>query len=358
MAIQNQFKLSNRIGTFAQVVGRQPLNLDVGAPLVSLDLRLRYTVATGATAPTGVQYGAILQLAQLIQRMELIVNGEDTVMSVQPWLYIARFVQERGGVFPRGFETPINMAANQTTNVDIHIPIHFDLIRGRKRNDCAIDLRGIRAAQLYLTFGGAANLFNVPGATVAISNIIVDVEATYIEQVPARDKRGNPILFAVRQLDELNMPIVGANNQTTLDIDQRTGVNITSLGLFFATSTAGVIAGDDVGLINGNTFTGDVKLRSGGSYFLVSQAPFIRARARDEMRLINAGQASDVASMLNPEFPGFFFIDQRYDGKLSTGIPTGALDANLQLLLNQNYTTGNTTLYVQRESVRPLNVGI
>ncbi|HEY1503716.1 MAG TPA: hypothetical protein VGF92_05415 [Stellaceae bacterium] len=358
MAISNQFKLVNRIGTFAQTVGRQPLNLDVGAPLTGIDIRLRYTVATGATAPTGVQYGAVFQLAQLIQRMELVVNGEDTVMSVQPWLYIARFAQERGGLFPRGFETPINMAANQNTNVDVHIPIHFDLIRGRKRNDCAVDLRGIRAAQLYLTFGGAANLFGVPGATVAISNIIVDIEATYIEQVPARDKNGKPILFAVRQLDELTLPLPGANNQTTLDIDQRTGVNLISLGMFFDTLIGGVHGGDDTGLINGATFQGDLKLRSGGSYFGVTQAAFVKARARDEMRLINAGQALDVASMLNPEFPGFFFWDQRYDGKLSTGIPTGALDANLQLLLNQNFNTGNTTLFVQRESVRPLNVGI
>lgn len=356
--IGNQFKLVNRIGTFAQTVGRQPLSLDVGAPMTGIDLRLRYTITTGVTAPVGAQFGSILQLAQLIQRAEFVVNGEDTVMSVQPWLYIARFVQERGGVFPRGFETPINMAANQTTNVDIHIPFHFDLIRGRKRNDCAIDLRGIRAAQFYLTFGGTANLFQTPGATVAVSAITADVEATYIEQVPSKDKRGNPILFAVRQLDEISYPITGANNQTTIDIDQRTGVNLTSMATFFDTPAAGLHAGDDTGLINGNTFQGDFKLRSGGTYFGVTQAAFVRARARDEMRLINGGQGLDVANMLNPEFPGFFFWDQRYDGKLSTGIPTGSLDANLQMLLNQNYTSGSTIAYIQRESVRPLNVGI
>jgi hypothetical protein len=50
-------------------------------------------------------------------------------------------------------------------------------------------------------------------------------------------------------------------------------------------------------------------------------------------------------------------LDLRYDGKLSTGIPTGNLDANLQMLINENYTSGNTTLFIQRESVRPLNVG-
>lgn len=356
--ITNQFKLVNRLGTFAQVVGRQPLNFDVGAPLTGIDLRVRYTITTGATAPTGAMYGTLFQLAQIIKRMELIVNGQDTVMSVQPWLYLARLMQERHGIVPRGFETPINMLANQTTNVDIHIPIHFDMLRGRKRNDCAIDLRGIRACQLFLTFGGLTDLFQVPGATVTLTNVIVDVEATYIEQVPGKDKRGNAILFAVRQLDELNLPIPGANNQTTVDIDQRTGVNLISLMTAFITLTASVPGGDDLGLINGNTFTGDFKLKSGGTYFHISQAPFMRARVRDEFQLINAGQAADVASMINPEFAGMYMLDLRYDGKLSTGIPTGALDANLQLLVNQNYTTGNTTMYVQRESVRPLNVGI
>ncbi len=357
-AIQNQFKLVNRMGTFAQTVGRQPLNLDVGAPLTGIDLRLRYTITTGATAPTGVMFGTLFQLAQLLKRIELIVNGQDTVMSVQGWLYLARLITERHGIVPKGFESTINMAANQTTNVDVHLPLHFDLLRGRKRNDCAIDLRGIRAAQLYVTFGGLADLFGTPGATVTLTNVVLDVEATYIEQVPRTDKRGNPIVFAVRQLDEINLPLPGANNQQTIDVDQRTGVNLVSLAHFFATSAAGVPAGDDVGLINGNTFTGDFKVRSGPAYFYVGQAPQLKARVRDEFQLINAGQAIDVAGMVNPEFPGFFMQDFRYDGKLSTGIPTGALDANLQVLLNHNYSSGNTVWYIQRESVRPLNVGI
>jgi hypothetical protein len=352
--IGNQFKLITRQGTFAQTVGRQPLNIDVGAPLTCLMLRLRYTVSTGAAAPTGAQFGTFFQLLQLIKRLELVVNGQDTVWSVQPWLYVARLVNERHGLIPKGMETPINMAANQVTNVDISIPLHFDLIRGRKRNDAAIDLRGIRACQLFATFGGTADLFNVPGATVAISNVIVDVEGEYIEQCPARDSAGKPIIFAVRQLDELNLPLPGANNQTTLDIDQRTGINLVSLAHFFITSTGGVLAGDDVGLINGNTFTGDMKIKSGGTYFAVSQAPFIKARAREEYDLVTAANGATI----NPEFAGCFMQDFRYDGKLSTGIPTGALDANLQAQLNHNYSTGNTTWFVQRESLRPLNVGI
>lgn len=353
--ITNQFKLVNRLGTFAQTINRQPLNLDVGAPLTDLYIRLRYTNTNTASAPTGVQYGAMLQVLQLIQRIELVVNGQDTVWSVQPWLYVARLIQERHGTLPKGLEiTGLNPGASQVTNVDVTIPLHFDLIRGRKRNDCAIDLRGIRAAQLFLTFGTVNNLWNVPNAAT-VSNIIVDVEGAYIEQCPAKDRRGNPIVFAVRQLDELSLPLPGANNQTTLDIDQRTGVNMVSLATFFATSTAGVIAGDDTGLVNGNTFQGDIKVKSGGTYFMVSQASFIKARARDEFFLVPAGNSSVAA--LTPEMAGMFMVDLRYDGKLSTGIPTGLLDANLQILLNQNYSTGGTTMFIQRESVRPLNVG-
>ncbi len=355
MALTNQFKLVNREGTFAQTTGRQPLNLDVGAPLVALMLRLRYTITTGATAPTGLMFNTLLQLAQLIQRIEIVVNGQDTVWNIQPWLYICRLLYERSGVLPLGFETPINMGANQTTNVDINIPLRFDLLRGRKRNDCAIDLRGIRAAQLYVTFGGLTNLFGTPGATVTLTNVILDVEATFMEQVPAKDKRGNPIIFGVRQLDEINVPVQGANNQFTVDIDQRTGVNLCSLMAFFDTPVAGVHAGDDTGLINGSTFQGDMKLKSGGQYYLISQAREIKARARDEWQLINGGMPS--TGIINPEQAGLFAMDLRYDGKLSTAIPTGNLDANLQLLINENYTSGNTVLYVQRESVRPLNVG-
>jgi hypothetical protein len=356
MAATNQRKLVDRLGTFAQYVGRQPLNLNVGSPLVGLDLRIRYTITTGATAPTGAMFGTFFQLLQFIQRAEIIVNGQDTVWSVQPWLYAARFITERHGIIPRGMETPINMAANQTTNVDVTLPLHFDLIRGRKRNDAAIDLRGIRAAQLYLTFGNLASIFGAPGATVTLTNPIVDVEGTYLENVPAKDKNNKPIVFAVRQLDELSLQLPGANNSLTLDIDQRTGVNLTSLYHFFATSAAGVPAGDDTGLINGAAFQGDMKIKSGGDYFFVGQAAFMKQRVRDEFALINAGQAADVANMINPEFPGLFVHDFRYDGKLSTGIPTGALDANLQAVVNHNYASGNTLWYIQREAIRPLNV--
>lgn len=355
MGVSTQFKLVNRLGTFAQTTGRQPLNLDVGNPLAGLDLRLRYTIATGATPPTGVMYGAFFQLVQLLKRIEIIINGQDTVWSVQPWLYIARLCNEREGVIPKGFETPINMAANQTTNVDLHIPLHFDAIKGRKRNDCAIDLRGIRMAQLYVTWGGLTDLFGTPGATVAISNIQLDVEGTYLINVPQIDSvTHRPTVFAVRQLDEINMNLVGANNQTTLDVDQRTGVNLLSVAHFFATPAGGVPAGDDSGLINGNTFTGDFKLKSAGTYFFVGQAPQLKARIREEFRLSTAANGG----IINPEFAGFYYHDIRYDGKSSTGIPTGALDANLQYLLNQNYAGGTTVWYLQRESIRPLNVGV
>lgn len=354
MALNSQYKNTNRLGSFAQVTGRQPLNIDTGAPLTGLDIRLRYTITTGATAPTGVMFGAFLQLAQMLKRIELIVNGQDTVWSVQGWLYLLRLMAERHGVIPKGFETPINMAATQTTNVDIHLPLHFDLIRGRKRNDAAIDLRGIRSAQLVITYGGLADLFGTPGATVALSNVQCDVEGTYLVNTPDKQADGTPTVFGVRQLDEINVQLPGVNNQFTLDIDQRTGTNLISLLNFFATTTAGVPAGDDVGLINGNTFTGDFKLRSGSTYFHTSQAPQMKARAREEFALVSANNGGTI----NPEQVGMFMHDIRYDGKLSTGIPTGALDANLQYLLNHNYGTGGTTWYVQRESLRPLNVQV
>ncbi|HUZ71610.1 MAG TPA: hypothetical protein VMU87_01380 [Stellaceae bacterium] len=356
--ITNQFKLVDRLGTFAQTVGRQPLNLDVGAVLTDLYLRLRYTITTGANAPIGRQFGQFLQTIQLLKRIEIMINGQDTVWNIQPWLYACRLTMERHGTLIYGMENSINMTANQTTNVDLTLPLHFDLIRGRKRNDCGLDLRGIRAAQLYVTFGGLNDLFGTPGATVTLSNVQLDVEGAYMEQVPAKDRRGNPIIFAVRQLDEINIPIQGANNQFTVDIDQRTGVNLISLDAYFDTVTGGVHAGDDSGLLNGTTFQGDFKLKSGGTYFEISQANFVKARARDEYFNVNAvnGQPTDPAGFPT-EITGLYPFDLRYDGKLSTGIPTGALDANLQLLVNENYVAGTTQLYVQRESVRPLAVG-
>ena len=61
-----------------------------------------------------------------MKRIELVINGQDTVWNVQPWLYALRLIAERHGTLPRGMETAINMAATQTTNVDITLPLRFD----------------------------------------------------------------------------------------------------------------------------------------------------------------------------------------------------------------------------------------
>jgi hypothetical protein len=335
--IQNQFKYKTRLGSFANTVGRQPLNVDVGNPLTKLSLRLQYTCTNSAAAPVGILQN---QALRFLQRVELVVNGSDTVWSISPWLYASRIKYERHGVPMKGMETALNQAANGVSTVDITIPLHFDLLRGRKRNDAAIDLRGIRVASLYATFGSVAgtDLWTTPNAPV-ISNVALTVEGEYIANCPATDPKGKPIAFLVRQLDEINQNILGASNNFTFDIDQRTGVNVLSLATEFVTSNIG----DDTGLINGNTFQGDIRIKSGGEFFYNSQANFIKADVRDEFWMPSA-----------QEDLGFYFIDLRYDGKLTTGIPTAKLDANLQMIINQNYASGNTVVYVQREVARAL----
>jgi len=166
--------------------------------------------------------------------------------------------------------------------------------------------------------------------------VVLDVEAEYLQNVPAIQKTGKnsgkPYVFNVRQLDELNVPLTATNNAFTFDIDDRTGVLLKSL--FMATLTAG--AGDDAPLANGS-----IKLKAGSLYYINSVTPILKANVRDDYFIPPASE--DV---------GVNFINLLYDGKLSTGIPTGQIPANLQMVLDATLGAGPTSFLVQRESWR------
>ena len=192
-------------------------------------------------------------------------------------------------------------------------------------NDCALDLRGIRAAQLYVTFGGLSDLFGVPGGTVALSNVALDVEGTYMEQVPAKDKRGNPIIFGVRQLDELNVPIPGANNSSR-SIRPAHRHQPCVVSHFFRHPGCERACGRRDRADQRLYVSGRHEAQERGNVLHDKSGEFHQGALPRSIPIGRNG--GNAGSGINPEAPRFFPIDIRDHGKLSTGIPTGALDAN------------------------------
>jgi hypothetical protein len=330
--VTNKLKHRRRLGQFAATQGRQSMPIDLVGPLTKLAVRLQFTEQNGATAPSGVLFQ---QNARFLQKIEVIVQGRDPVWSITPAYYAARRQYEARGVPMRGMETVISATASANTPVDLTIPLHFDLVRGRRRDDAAIDLRGLTLAQCLVTFGSttASDLWTTPGATVALTGITCSIEGEYIlNSDPKNDQ------YVVREMIEILTPIVSSSNNFAFDVDARTGIAIRSLPLFFITANQG---DDTLMPVAG----GWALLQAGSRQFVNSETAFIKADARDEME-IPAAQ----------EIAGVDYIDVLQFGQLSSSIPTGKLDANLKFILNVTMGAGPSNVICQRESTRPLKI--
>lgn len=328
MPAVNKLKVNTRLGQFASTQGRQAMNLDIGNPLTRLFLRVQYTHTSGAADAVGRLFQ---QNARILQKIEVIVQGRDTVWNITPALYAARRQYENQGVQMRGMSTVITATAAAVTNVDITIPLDFTLVNGRKRDDSALDLRGLTMAQLAVTFGTIADLWTTPG-TATITNLVCSVEAEYLFNTKPTEA------FITRAMDELSFPITGSSNNFSFDVDARTGLAVRTLPLFFLTNNIG----DDALCPVGGANPGWVRLVSGSQQFINSEIAFVKANAIDELR-VPAGS----------EITGLNFISNQFDGSLPTSIPTGMLDANLKFQANVTYAAGNSMVVCQREVTRP-----
>jgi len=330
--VVNQIKHRRRLGQFAATQGRQALPIDLVGPLTKLAIRIQYTESNGATAPAGVLFQ---QNARFLQKVEIIIQGRDTVWSVTPAYYVARRQYEGRGVPCRGMETVIGAGANAVTAVDLTIPLHFDLVRGRRRDDAALDLRGLTLAQIAITFGSltATDLWTTPGATVALSAVTCSLEGEYILNTDPTQNQ-----YVARELIEIMTPIVSSSNNFAFDVDARTGIAIRTLPLFFITANQG-----DDSLCP--TAGGWIQLQAGARQFVNTETAFLKADSRDELELPAA-----------QEIAGLDFLDVLLMGQLATSIPTGKLDANLKAILNVTMGAGPSQVICQRESTRPLKI--
>lgn len=344
--VTNKLKQWRRLGSFANTTGRQTLNFDVGSPLTCLLLHCQYIYTPDAVSDA---VGALFQQnARFLKRVEVIVGGKDTVVNVQPSYYAARRLYENQGLPMKGMETAIDgVHGHAATVVDLYIPIHFDLVNGRRRDDAALDLRGINLAQLAVTFGDtltSADLWTTPHGV--ISDISLNVEGEFIVNakspvagfVAKYPGQRNGDSYVTRVLDELTFPITGTSNNYQQIIDGRSGWLLRTLPLVFTTNDLG-----DEALcpIPG----GLIKLDAGARNFFATEPGFVKARHRDELRIPAAN-----------EIVGVDFIDLQYAGSLASCIPTGKLDADLKLTAQVVFAAGNSQINILREYTRPLQL--
>ncbi|WP_431301817.1 hypothetical protein [Sediminicoccus sp. BL-A-41-H5] len=97
---------------------RNTIAIDRDGVLTMLRVRLQFRVTNGVTAAVGPLW---MTLARLIRRFEIIINGADTLISVNGAHLASRALVEMGKR-PYGMDAAIVLTANAVTDYDIVKP--------------------------------------------------------------------------------------------------------------------------------------------------------------------------------------------------------------------------------------------
>ncbi len=331
----NPTKNTRKLGSINYISGgRESLELDKNGVLMRLNLRLRFTVTNSATAPVTPLFQA---LARLINRVDIMAGGRDTVQSIPGYMLAARAAYEQIGIPVRGMGAAVVTTASAVTNYDVTLPVDFMMPLGQRQDDTALDTTGLTQLSCIVTWGknDASDLFATPNGA-AISNVQLDVEGEYIVNpqrsstgMAVSSKTGKPYL--VRAFDYQEIDISASNTAFSTILDSRSGLVVTSF-LFVALADS---QGND-SIIN------SMQIDAASFNFLNRDAEEIRAENQRRLRLVNGPT------------PGMLYVDPRVGGSILNAISTGDLAGDLKATLN--VTTQGTVckLAIQREAVRPL----
>jgi hypothetical protein len=198
----------------------------------------------------------------------------------------------------------------------------------QRRDDTALDLRGVQQATLAVTWGDASDLFQTPN-NAALSNVNVEITGHYFVNAPPQQR------FLVRALD-----IQDQDNTTTnanLSILQDRGSDIFWKNWHIVTLRNNISVQ--------NILTGDVRLQAGSFIYDNRSAREILADTIYESGIpYSEFTATDQAYRLNRDFYG----------SIATLINGGALSGDLFMIVGTTYTSGTERISISREFIRPL----
>lgn len=326
---------TRKLGTIRYTAGgRESLELDKNGVLLRLFIRLRFTVTNAATGPVGPLFQC---LSRLINRVEILAGGRDTVQSVPGYFLAARAFLEQGTP-AYGMASTVVLTNSAVTNYDVILPICFTLPLGAREDDCALDTSGMSQLSAIVTWGkaDAYDLFTTPNGAV-ISAVSLDVEGQYNAN-PMRDAKGvacsgkNGRPYLVRQLDYTEIGITASSTNFSAVLDSRTGLGITS---FLVAQLA-----DNIGV---DTVVNSLRMEAASFVYSLRDAPFIRAENVRDLQL--PGGATQ---------PGVLYIDPRLNGSIINAINTAELQGDLKAVMDVSLQGTVCKLGIQRESVRPL----
>ena len=324
----NQMNNFRKLGSIIYTNGgRATLDLQTGDVLSELQFRLRYTITNGGVAAVAPLKQT---LARLIRRLEVIIAGRDTVVSIGG-ATLAAMQAYYTGIVPYGMDAAVPLGNGVVTAFDTVLTLPFTLQHAVRPDDAALDLRGVSQATIAVTWGPSdcSDIFGTPNGA-AVSLVTCDVEGRYIPNA-GLGADGKPLPYLVRTLDTADYDIPATSNAFGVVADIRTGLYIRNL--FIETEVAKVGA-DNV--------LNSLQLVSGQTVFRQSDAVQIKAENRRLFKF--APTAGDY----------MFFQPWLMQG--TTMINMRDLPADLRFVADVTKQAGTNTFRVTREAVRPLQL--
>ena len=312
---------------------RQAVQLDRDGVLNALSIRVRYTVSNGATGPAAPLWGC---LARILRRVEVLVNGQDTVVNINGAHLASRQLYEFG-MRAYGMEATVVLTNSAVTVYDVVLYLPFHLPPNAEReDDTALDLRGVQQATLAITWGDQTDLFGTPN-TATISAVTCEVTGHYLVNPSPLLKNGKPRLYWIRALDIQDVDNSSTNAALSVLLDR--GSDLFWRTLHIATMRNNVAVQ--------NILTGDIRWQA-GSFMYDSRSPVeVLANTLRETKAPFSELA--VADQV-------YRLDRTLFGSITTVINGGALAGDLYLLFGTTYTSGVERISISREFIRPLRV--
>ena len=133
-----------------------------------LMFRLRGNVVTTATAPTGLRTDAPFQL---IRRIEIVANGNDTIKNI-PFILLKKLNTIDWGIEPEWTNVGVTASTTFPFVASSMLPFVFTGAKTRRPHDGALDARELATLDLRVTFGNIADVYNSPaGATITATEL-------------------------------------------------------------------------------------------------------------------------------------------------------------------------------------------
>lgn len=305
---------------------RNTIAIDRDGVLLELALRVVFTVTTTASAPTSPLWQT---LARIFRRVEVVVNGQDTVVSIDG-AHLASRCHIETGCRALGMDATVSVAASTATTYDITLPLPFYLMNSRRPDDSALDLRIVQQAVLAVTWGDATDLFGTPNAAT-VSGVSCEVMATYVIN---EDPKAT---YLTRALDLMTINNAASNANLTALMDRGSGLWWKSF--HFATLRNNVAVQ--------NILTGDLKLYA-GSLTYVNLSPQMVQAAVIRKFAVPYGELTTAERV--------YRFDLDNIGQNTTLINAGQLAGDLYAAFGTTYTSGTEVITMSREALRGLRI--